>query len=602
MRIQKHLSAITAAALIVTLCGCSALEGTASVAETDVAVAATDTSEVTIVDDTVGSIEDGITVTDTSSFSIKYKYWYDNPDVIQAQSELTPTGQTDTGELFLDKWTIYEDNEGNQYIMSGRTPVYLSEGKIASKDLYNYLRTQDTGERSYVATSSDFAERILAFDTALAEAEAEQPETYEDRVAAVDASIENPAQVRDVYVNNMKMSVTVASDDTLEISGLLNERQLGSILAADNGLDIYLFTAAGEIVINVSYDTDLMQYVFSYSTGEDAEPVSNEEMQITSDTTIVMSFDVIENYLGWDVEEYENFVNIVTDNKDIAKEENLVDRSANSLADYTRNSEDTTQPHGTPENDKLQEEYNEKWNIPTTTDDVLESVKATYENIGLKQPGTNPNGSSNDGNASTPTETVTSDGKYTIASTDLQNADGTYTQILGTSDVSVPAFVAETSANWTVESAARREGQSNPSKIPYSEITLENAAEAFPYLGYLGYDPDYIEVLETDDAYRIASKVWNNLAGNTAYEYFDEYNGPEISILDYPETIGHFFSSEAEYNAWYDEWQAELAEYEERAAITDAMIASGDYNLSYGITEEENQKLLAILQSKINGE
>ncbi len=158
-----------------------------------------------------------------------------------------------------------------------------------------------------------------------------------------------------------------------------------------------------------------------------------------------------------------------------------------------------------------------------------------------------------------PEAETTPDGEYTLAETDLINEDGTYTQQLGTGDpssISVPSFCTDEFSDWNSENASSiyRKGVSNPSKIPYSEITLENAAEAFPYMGFTGKHPGYIEILPTDDTNIVAMKIYNNIVGNEAINTGMNYEGYGFAYM--PE---HIFSSESEYDAYVAQQEAERA-------------------------------------------
>ena len=154
----------------------------------------------------------------------------------------------------------------------------------------------------------------------------------------------------------------------------------------------------------------------------------------------------------------------------------------------------------------------------------------------------------------TPEAETTPDGKYTLAETDLVNEDGTYTQDLSSVDsIAVPDFLSDKDPSIFIS----RGRTANPSKIPYSEITLENAAEAFPYLGFIGYVPDYLEILPTDGEAQIRVKVMQNMSGT-----------PTIYCTGYSEALypGHCFSSESEYNAYVKQQEAERAAADAAAA------------------------------------
>ena len=228
---------------------------------------------------------------------------------------------------------------------------------------------------------------------------------------------------------------------------------------------------------------------------------------------------------------------------------------------------------------------NSKDQIKDDRDKYYEQQEQAKEDAGEPTPDNynNPDkpADSNDGNASQSSSNKTPDGKYDLADTDLVNTDGTYTQNLVDGECEVPKFVTEGFASWTAESAAKRGGQSNPSRIPYSEITLENAHEAFPYLGFVGYTPDYIEILPTDSKEVIEEKVWNNLVGKdvTNWGSHDWENWPS-----------HYFKTEAEYNNYLAEQKAqrEAQDRAEQQAYED--IANGDY--SFSETGEELSNLL----------
>lgn len=178
-----------------------------------------------------------------------------------------------------------------------------------------------------------------------------------------------------------------------------------------------------------------------------------------------------------------------------------------------------------------------------------------------------------------PAESTTPDGKYDLADTDLQNPDGTYTQDCSSVDsITVPGFLADKNPEIFIGSGRK----SNPSKIPYSEITLENAAEAFPYLGFIGYVPDYLEILPTDTEAQIRLKVMHNLYGEAPKLYSGH------SMDQYP---GHYFSSEAEYNAYVADQEAQRAAADAAAAAAQERIDSGDYGFSG--TKEDIENILA---------
>jgi len=189
-----------------------------------------------------------------------------------------------------------------------------------------------------------------------------------------------------------------------------------------------------------------------------------------------------------------------------------------------------------------------------------------------------------------PETQTTPDGKYDLAETDLVNDDGTYTQTLGSGDpssVTVPSACTGEYSAWNAESASNpaRRGKSNPSQIPYSQITLENAHEAFPYMGFTGQHPGYIEILPSDSPDIIAGKIWSNLVGSESFGTGTNYEGYGFGYM--PE---HIFSSEAEYNAWVADQEAQKAAADAAAAISGENNPNGP---GFSGTKEDIENILA---------
>lgn len=531
----------------------------------------------TVIDQLTPGIIDN---SDVGGFSIKYKYWYENADVAEAQSNHLAATVTDAAKstglnfLNLDGLPIYKDSEGNQYIISGRIPVYMLNGKIALKDFLYNLRTAE-GNRLYYFTE-DKSDNVVVIDS--------QPETYEERVSNSDSDLDIQSEYA-VYINNVNTGDTYYSTTgRLNITNLLSSMSLG--LWDSDSSTLILYTAAGAISIEISNDG--YNWTLKYSTEEGEQTADADALDVYSNG-VSMTLQAIEDLLGYDVEVYDEYINIVTDNKDIITEDSLLPRDSIEFADASLNGADTSKPLNTADNQQAIDDYNNA--VKQHQQDELDKLTQQREENGKPQPDRNlaPE-DSNDGNASKPDVKTTPDGKYTIAPTDLQNSDGTLTQQLGTgdpSDVTVPAACTAHNACWTAESAARRKGQSNPSKIPYSDITVENAAEAFPYLGYIGYSPDYIEILPTDTPERIEFKIWNNLVGTNVQRFYGGYADPN-------EMPSHCFSSEAEYKAWVKECEEARAEADRRHEQAKQNIEDGNYtfgDLDDNRTEEEQKAL-----------
>ena len=133
-------------------------------------------------------------------------------------------------------------------------------------------------------------------------------------------------------------------------------------------------------------------------------------------------------------------------------------------------------------------------------------------------------------------------------------------------------------SSWNVDRVASVGRHSNPSKIPYSEITIENAAEAFPYLGFIGYRPEYIEIFPDDSEEKIASKIFANACGTRCLDYYG-YGLPT-------EVPTHSFATEQDY----------LDYVAEQKAIADAQNAAVDAGRAeeggrFNITQKEFESI-----------
>lgn len=280
---------------------------------------------------------------DANTFSIKYKYWYDNPDVKETQdkalAEADPGGDNPNGETFLGipGLPLYTDPSGNQYIISGRTVCYLADGKLASKDMYNLLRKTGTGERIYYGLTQT-AEDILSTFLKRS-AGKEQPATYEDRKAQ-DAEATLNSATYAIYVNNIETGMTTTPDGMIEVSSVLPSYGVANYASDEQAL--YLHTAAVSN-LKLEFKTEADTITIEYSTGEKDENISAKEIILAGDM-LKMSPEAVEHYLGYDIEVYDDFINIVTDNKDIITPDSILPAEAESLADSTLNDKDTTKP------------------------------------------------------------------------------------------------------------------------------------------------------------------------------------------------------------------------------------------------------------------
>lgn len=468
---------------------------------------------------------------DSNNFSIKYKYWYDNPDVKETQdkalAEADPGGDNPNGETFLNLpgLPLYTDSSGNQYIISGRTVCYLADGKISPIDSY-FLRDAN-GNKIYTLvdmTKEDFAKYRKEFDVALSKTDRKQAADYNERINS-DSDVTNSEQLKELYINNIKVydvdnqAITVSS--TIGLNTIFATVNNGLTEQTDTGYKITLFTAAGLVEITATETAD-NRYELTYSTGIDKVITAPDELTF-ADTNAILTLAALEDYLGFDVETYDDFINIVTDNKDIVSPDNAV-----TLAELDQN----TDVNMNPDISNLDPENPMPVSKPASEHNSTEPEK---------KPETQAK----------PADNKTPDGKYDLAATDIINPDGTYSVDL--SKPVVDPVSGETITTDMAKDYGIYDKTSNPSKIPYSDITVDNAADAFPYLGWCGYIPDYVEVEPGMTKQEITEVIAANLFCSTPHY------GSSITKDNSPR---FFFKSEAEYNEYLAEEQAKIAAIE----------------------------------------
>ena len=152
-----------------------------------------------------------------------------------------------------------------------------------------------------------------------------------------------------------------------------------------------------------------------------------------------------------------------------------------------------------------------------------------------------------------------SDGKYDMTDADIENPDGTFKQVKS-NEFEGPECIAD-----RFDDGYLGYSKVNPSKIPYSQITVDNAAEAFPYLGWLGYYPDYVEILPGDSKQVIENKICANYLGSDPSTFYQ--GADQISQIEDPT---HHYKSEAEYKQALADYKAEQQRQHEADKRADA--------------------------------
>ncbi|MCI5668750.1 MAG: hypothetical protein MR291_08340 [Oscillospiraceae bacterium] len=478
------------------------------------------------------------TTPDANTFSIKFKYWYDNPDVQEVQERIPNPGGDDNGETFLDLagLPIYTDSDGNEYIISGRTPVYLHNGKISQVE-FRRLRDENGNKIYYVANvDGQGPEDVKQGIKDYAEKMTEQTKTYEERLNNNQQTPDSLAGQK-IYLNNIDTLGVVDDNNMIQLADLFSSplSTASFLTVEDDQVDaaIYLSAAGGEIQIYLKRTESGVD--ITYSNISTKASLTDKDVVVYDDTSIVMSPDSIEDILGFDVEFHDEYINIVTDVKDLPLAGNILDKSCNP-GSITDTSIETTVD-------------DEKYPIPHSNppSETPEDAKPEEKPVETQ---------------AKPANNKTPDGKYDLAASDIINKDGTYTQNEFNPD-SIPAWSA---SSRTAEDWARLESkgyESNPSQIPYSEITLENAKDAFPFLGYTGQVPEYVEVLPEDSDAIIADKVYDNLIGKDPREWG--------TLAPY-----HTYTSKAEHDAALAEEQRKIDEEIKRQQEGRADLEAGE--------------------------
>ena len=279
---------------------------------------------------TSADITPGVPISD-SEFSVQFAYWYDSiKETFDNKFEATE-------KKLLDSVPIYADATGNEFIVSGREALSLTGGQISPNDLYRNLRKEGTGERYYITLEEPAAEIASKFQAILEENNAKAPETYEERRSSDNRLTLAGTMEYKVFLNNIDTGLTFKlSDNRIEIYPDLFKHQLAWFKGnpTESTAVLRLFTGAGLVNIAIS-ETPEGIYEWSYQ-----EPGSvtftkkgyvNKNDFAYSEGTFSISLDKIQTLLGYDIDVYDTFINIVTDNKDLVGEDSGIYASIDEI-------------------------------------------------------------------------------------------------------------------------------------------------------------------------------------------------------------------------------------------------------------------------------
>lgn len=317
----KYLTAISlAACAMLTLSGCKHNKNI-----TSEPVSTTSSASDVGIDGDPEVLND-VKVYSDETFDMRYKYWYDNPEVINSQKEILALAKsgTETGRKHLNLFPLYKDENNLEYYISGREMVYVPSGT----DTHGLSKTRDENGKlhySYLTgtTGTDFLQDFLAVT-----GEQNQSTTYEDYASDTTfAELEDGVDYQ-VFINNLATDITF---NTVDAGIPLNKWFVDyNLLSIDNGdytvRNIYLNTGAGIRTIQLEfYEDEDWESAWNVTYLEDAESVivSSSEIPVFGDAIYVRP-SAIERILGYKVQVYDNAIDIITDNRDLADKDSVM--------------------------------------------------------------------------------------------------------------------------------------------------------------------------------------------------------------------------------------------------------------------------------------
>lgn len=313
-----------------------------------------DSSAIVSQEESPGYADYGDTNAETSLYKV---YWKDNAAVKEDQEQkLVEARQGATvvegSTLFDGLFKVYQDEEGGQFIISNCSRVYLSEDGKVPAEAMTELRLEGTGDRVYIRDTDIEVEAAKnAVNDFMRFVDGEQAD-YEGRTQISKQSDEVKllmSQATAARVNNMPSAQTISVyNGYIELYSLLDAMsEMGYVsdfsagyTTDDDGKEFMEFLAT----VNAVGNRFATKVLVDMETGIIAEAIADgkefklsqagvDENGLESEVPaqgVQISLQDLEDFYGWDIEVYadesvgEPFINIVTDNRDIAKAENFV--------------------------------------------------------------------------------------------------------------------------------------------------------------------------------------------------------------------------------------------------------------------------------------
>lgn len=314
-----------------------------------------DSSAIVSQEESPGYADYGDTNAETSLYKV---YWKDNAAVKEDQEQkLVEARQGATvvegSTLFDGLFKVYQDEEGEQFIISNCSRVYLSEDGKVPAEAMTELRLEGTGDRVYIRDTDIEVEAAKnAVNDFMRFVDGEQAD-YEGRTQISKQSDEVKllmSQATAARVNNMPSAQTISVYngyielysllDAMSEMGYVSDYSAGYTTDEETGKEFMEFLATVNAVGNhfatkvlVDMETGLITEAIADGKEFKLSQSGVDENGLESEVPaqgVQISLQDLEDFYGWDIEVYadesvgEPFINIVTDNRDIAKAENFV--------------------------------------------------------------------------------------------------------------------------------------------------------------------------------------------------------------------------------------------------------------------------------------
>ena len=314
-----------------------------------------DSSAIVSQEESPGYADYGDTNAETSLYKV---YWKDNAAVKENQEQkLVEARQGATvvegSTLFDGLFKVYQDEEGEQFIISNCSRVYLSEDGKVPAEAMTELRLEGTGDRVYIRDTDIEVEAAKnAVNDFMRFVDGEQAD-YEGRTQISKQSDEVKllmSQATAARVNNMPSAQTISVYngyielysllDAMSEMGYVSDYSAGYTTDEETGKEFMEFLATVNAVGNhfatkvlVDMETGLINEAIADGKEFKLSQAGVDENGLESEVPAQgaqISLQDLEDFYGWDIEVYadesvgEPFINIVTDNRDIAKAANFV--------------------------------------------------------------------------------------------------------------------------------------------------------------------------------------------------------------------------------------------------------------------------------------